>query len=111
MRWQPSDRFVCKVVFAYDAHRIGPKESIWAIRATQIRALKRGWTMSSKFRSVVLIVLGLALCASNASAQNVYASVTGTVSDPQTNPMPGVKVTATNTGTALVRTAVTDSRS
>ena len=64
--------------------------------------------MSSKFRSVILIVLGLALCASSASAQNVYASVTGTVSDPQANPMPGVKVTATNTGTALVRTAITD---
>jgi Carboxypeptidase regulatory-like domain len=64
--------------------------------------------MSSKFRSVILIVLGLALSASSASAQNVYASVTGTVTDPQANAMPGVKVTATNTGTALVRTAVTD---
>src|SRR5579863_4516221 len=64
--------------------------------------------MSSKFCSVILIVLGFALSASSTSAQNVYASVTGTVSDPQANPMAGVKVTATNTGTALVRTAVTD---
>ncbi len=64
--------------------------------------------MSSKLYCVVLIVLGLAVSASNASAQNVYASVTGNVSDPQGKAMVGVKVTATNAGTGLVRTAITD---
>lgn len=65
--------------------------------------------MSSKFCCVILLVLGLALSASSTPAQNVYASVTGTVSDPQGNAMPGVKVTATNAGTGLVRSVVTDS--
>ena len=45
-----------------------------------------------------------------AAAQTLYGSITGTVSDPQGAPIPGATVTATNTGTGLQLTAVTDTR-
>ena len=43
-----------------------------------------------------------------AAGQALYGSITGTVSDPQGAAIPGATVTATNTGTALQLTAVTD---
>ena len=43
-----------------------------------------------------------------ASAQILYGSLTGTVTDQQKAAMPGVTVTATNTGTGLATEAVTD---
>ena len=44
------------------------------------------------------------------AAQTLYGSIVGTVSDPQGASLPGVTVTATNTGTALKVEAVTDER-
>jgi hypothetical protein len=43
-----------------------------------------------------------------ASAQTLYGSIVGTVSDPQGAAIPGATVTATNTGTGLKVSAVTD---
>ncbi|HSK09192.1 MAG TPA: carboxypeptidase-like regulatory domain-containing protein, partial [Vicinamibacterales bacterium] len=43
-----------------------------------------------------------------ADTQTLYGSVTGTVSDPQGAALPGVTVTATNTGTGLKLEQVTD---
>src|SRR3990170_5473338 len=43
-----------------------------------------------------------------AAGQALYGSITGTVSDPQGAAIPGATVTATNTGTGLQLTAVTD---
>ncbi|HYN01976.1 MAG TPA: carboxypeptidase-like regulatory domain-containing protein, partial [Vicinamibacteria bacterium] len=45
-----------------------------------------------------------------ASAQTLYGSITGTVTDPQGAPIPGVTVTAANTGTGLSVSAVTDAK-
>ncbi|HOC19114.1 MAG TPA: carboxypeptidase-like regulatory domain-containing protein, partial [Vicinamibacterales bacterium] len=42
------------------------------------------------------------------SAQVLYGSITGTVSDPQGAALPGVTVTAVNTGTGLKLEQVTD---
>jgi hypothetical protein len=61
----------------------------------------------------VLAVLALALAAvlhapPSASAQTLYGSIVGSVSDPQGAAIPGATVTATNTGTGLTLNAVTD---
>src|SRR5437762_3378994 len=62
-----------------------------------------------RFRTVVLFVLLLALCAPAALAQTETGRISGTVIDPQDRVVPGATVTATNTGTGAVRTTVTDS--
>jgi hypothetical protein len=44
------------------------------------------------------------------SAQNIYASLAGTVHDPSGAVVSGASITATNAGTGLTRTAVSDAR-
>ncbi len=59
----------------------------------------------------VALALVVALVAPpSASAQALYGSITGTVSDPQGAAIPGATVTATNTGTGFQVTAVTDAQ-
>jgi hypothetical protein len=53
-------------------------------------------------------LLALVVSAPAASAQTLYGSITGTVTDAQRAALPGVAVTATNTGTNLKLEAVTD---
>ena len=61
------------------------------------------------FRAAVAIAIAAALLAPQpAAAQTLYGSIVGTVTDPQGAAIPGATVTATNTGTGLVVTAVTD---
>lgn len=59
--------------------------------------------MSSKFTRVLLagVVLTLLLVTQSAMADNVYATVRGTVSDTTGAILPGVQVTATNTSTGF----------
>jgi hypothetical protein len=58
--------------------------------------------------TAALSVVALAGAAVPSHAQTLYGSVTGTVSDPQGAALPGVTVTATNTGTSLKLEQVTD---
>ena len=53
------------------------------------------------------LVLFLLLLAGVASAQTYTATVTGTVTDPNGQPVPNVKVTATNKATNIATTAQT----
>ena len=63
----------------------------------------------SKPMAALAITIALALLVPlPAAGQALYGSITGTVSDPQGAPIPGATVTATNTGTGLQLTAVTD---
>jgi hypothetical protein len=68
--------------------------------------------MAPLIRSLLKVALALALVGAlvplPASAQALYGSVTGTVTDPQGAAIPGATVTATNTGTGLQVSAVTD---
>jgi len=64
-------------------------------------------------KSVVTIglmtaVVAVVLMPAPAAAQILYGSLTGTVTDQQKAAMPGVAVTATNTGTGVAAEAVTD---
>ena len=61
----------------------------------------------------VLAALAVALAAASlvpvsAHAQILYGSIVGSVTDPQKAALPGVTVTATNTGTGLKVETVTD---
>jgi hypothetical protein len=56
----------------------------------------------------VLVLVGFVLVPSLAQAQILYGSIVGQVTDPQKAALPGVAVTATNTGTAFKAEAVTD---
>ncbi len=58
--------------------------------------------------AAALSVVALAGAAVPSSAQTLYGSVTGTVNDPQGAALPGVTVTAVNTGTGLKLEQVTD---
>ena len=55
------------------------------------------------------VLIGLILAASSVKAQNVYASLAGTVRDSSGAVVAGANVTATNEGTRLSRSAVSDS--
>ena len=67
-------------------------------------------SIRSKPMAALAIAIALALLLpSAAAAQALYGSVTGTVSDTQGAAIPGVTVTATNTGTGNQVSAVTDS--
>jgi len=69
--------------------------------------------MAPLFRFTLKAALALAIVAAlvappPVSAQALYGSITGTVADPQGAPIPGATVTATNTGTGLQVSAVSD---
>ncbi|HOQ59781.1 MAG TPA: carboxypeptidase-like regulatory domain-containing protein, partial [Vicinamibacterales bacterium] len=57
---------------------------------------------------LIAAAAALVLAPVPAAAQALYGSITGTVSDPQKAAMPGVTVTATNTGTNIATETVTD---
>lgn len=59
------------------------------------------------FAFVMAVAIG---CAATVSAQSTTGRIAGGVSDSSGAVLPGVAVTATNTGTAFARTATTDSR-
>ena len=50
---------------------------------------------------VALAIVAALIAPPPASAQALYGSITGTVTDPQGAAIPGATVTATNTGTGL----------
>jgi hypothetical protein len=58
--------------------------------------------------AVALAIVAALVAPPPASAQVLYGSIVGTVSDPQGAAIPGATVTATNTGTGLKVEAVTD---
>ena len=58
--------------------------------------------------ALALAIVATLLAPLPASAQTLYGSITGTVADQQGAAIPGATVTATNTGTGLQVTAVTD---
>ena len=69
--------------------------------------------MAPLIRLTLKAALALAIVAAlvappPVSAQALYGSITGTVADPQGAPIPGATVTATNTGTGLQVSAVSD---
>ena len=59
-------------------------------------------------KAALALAIVAALAPLPASAQALYGSITGTVTDQQGAAIPGAAVTATNTGTGLQVTAVTD---
>src|SRR5687767_9669738 len=58
--------------------------------------------------AALLAIAALALAPTPASAQALYGSVVGTVTDASGAPVPGVTVSATNTGTSLKLDTVSD---
>lgn len=58
----------------------------------------------------VLFILFLSTIGFSAPMQNIYGSLTGTVTDESGAVIPGVSVTATNAGTGLTRSTVTNER-
>ena len=63
--------------------------------------------MASPWWYVRVVVVGLLLCAAGASAQVTTADLVGRVTDASGGVLPGVTVTATHTGTGVVRSQVT----
>src|SRR5215472_1600793 len=61
-------------------------------------------------RVVLAFVAGVLILSSSARAQLLYGTITGNVSDSTGGTLPGVTVQATNTGTGVVKSAVTDER-
>jgi hypothetical protein len=57
---------------------------------------------------LAIVLIATAIAAPPASAQALYGAIVGTVDDPSGAPVPGVNVTATNTGTGLKVDAQTD---
>ena len=66
--------------------------------------------LSSRFLVAVatMAIAAVSLAPSPVSAQALYGSIVGTVADESGAPVPGVTVSATNTGTGLKIDAVTD---
>src|SRR5262245_48240152 len=65
---------------------------------------------SMRLRSIGVLLLGLILTGfTAANAQERFGGLTGTITDPQDAPVPGVTVTATNRTSGVVRTVVTGS--
>ena len=58
--------------------------------------------------ALALAIVAALIAPLPASAQTLYGSITGTVTDQQGAAIPGATVTATNTGTGLKVEAVTD---
>jgi len=70
---------------------------------------RRSGPIGRSLALAVGVAVAVALAApSLAGAQTLYGSVTGTVHDPQGAALPGVTVTATNTGTGLKLETVSD---
>jgi hypothetical protein len=68
-------------------------------------------TQFTRFSLAAVAVLAIAVALATpvpATAQVLYGAITGTVSDQQGATIPGATVTATNTGTGLVLTTVSD---
>ncbi len=59
---------------------------------------------------VLAVLVALTIFACGARGQNVYASLSGTITDSSGAVVAGATVTATNEGTQLTRTAVSDAR-
>ena len=57
---------------------------------------------------VLLLLVFTVICAVPASADNLYANIRGTVTDPTGAVVPGVKLTAKNVNTGLVYTLTSD---
>ena len=66
-------------------------------------------TSRSRFVLASLIVLAIGLAAPPATAQVLYGSVVGTVTDPQGYRVPGANILITNTANGLKRETVTNS--
>lgn len=64
---------------------------------------------TAKYAGIMFaLLLAVGLLPGAASAQTLYGSIVGNVTDPQGAVLPGVSVTITNTGTGLKLDAVTD---
>lgn len=66
--------------------------------------------MDRKFAQVYAVAICLAIWPGSAAGQNIYGSLTGTVTDESGAVIPGVTITASNTGTGLTRTTITNER-
>lgn len=66
--------------------------------------------MVKHFRKLLLILAGLGLVVAYCSAQNIFATLTGTVKDQSGQVVSGAQVTALNKDTNLKRTVTSDSR-
>jgi hypothetical protein len=64
----------------------------------------------SRIRLVTLTLIGCLFTCTSAHAQNIYASLTGTVTDQSGAVMPGATITALNVDTGFKRSAVSDAR-
>jgi len=79
----------------------------WGLSVQRSNSAKVGdWFMTKSIRLFVLLVLVAAL---NVSAQSIYATLTGVVSDPANAVIPNAKVTLTNQASGDVRRTVTNS--
>src|SRR3989442_15248893 len=63
--------------------------------------------MSRRFSVAAVILLSTAFYTP-ASGQSVYSTISGTIEDATKAMIPGVTVTATNTGTGVVSTAISN---
>ncbi len=63
-----------------------------------------GLRSNRKFSFVCVVVLAMVLVPRSATAQSVYWTILGTVTDPTGAVVPGVKVSVTNVGTGVIRT-------
>src|SRR5450759_746317 len=59
--------------------------------------------------SILLLLAFTFVCAVPANADNLYASIRGTVADPTGAVLSGAKLTATNAGTGIVYSTTSDS--
>ena len=79
------------------------------IEFTQLFELKpQGWGNMTKKLVCAAATLLCLLLAVNGFGQSINASVGGTVADPSKALIPGVTITATNTGTGIANTTVTN---
>ena len=60
--------------------------------------------------TLIMFVTAVLLCSSSARAQLLYGTITGNIIDSTGAALPGVTVQARNTGTGVVKNAVTDER-
>src|SRR6187549_425995 len=74
----------------------------------KVSSLRRVFRLGGGFTACLIAVTLLFVNARLADAQALYGSIVGNVTDAQGATVPGVTLTATNTGTALEVEAVTD---